>query len=86
MSTLAAQANSPAGQLQANVAQYKEESEKEDVNEVYHVLVRSVVFFLSNICQGHEVLHHHNRQTEEGEGKSASDLESAVQRLSVTSA
>jgi len=83
MSTLAAQANS---ELQANVAQYKEESEKEDINEVRHVLVRSVVPFLSNICQGLEVLHHHNRETDEGEGKGASDLESAVQKLSVASA
>jgi len=68
MSTLAAQANSAAGELQANIAQYKEESEKEDVNE------------------GHKVLHHHNQETEEGEGKGASDLESAVQKLSVASA
>jgi hypothetical protein len=35
MSTLAALANSPgAGELHANLAKYKEESEKEDVNEV----------------------------------------------------
>ena len=59
MSTFAAQANSPAGELQANIARYKEESEKEDVNEVRHVLVRSVVPFLRNICQGHKVLYYH---------------------------
>ena len=47
MSLLAAQANSSAGELQKNIAQYKEESEKEDVNEVRHVLVRSLVPFLS---------------------------------------
>jgi hypothetical protein len=86
MSMLAAQANSAAGELQANIAQYKEESEKEDVNEVRHVLVRSVVHFLRNICQGNKVLHHHNQEMEEGEGKGASDLESAVQKLSVASA
>lgn len=35
MSTLAALAHSPgAGELQANLEKYKEESEKEDVNEV----------------------------------------------------
>jgi len=35
MSTLASLANPGAGELQANVAKYKEESEKEDVNEVH---------------------------------------------------
>lgn len=85
MSTLAAQANSPAGELQANLAKYKEESEKEDINEVRHVIARTIVPFLNNILQGHEVLHHHDQGTE-GEGKGTSGLESAVQNLSVTSA
>jgi hypothetical protein len=41
MSTLAALANasSPAGEFQADLAKYKEESEKEDVNEVRYVTV-----------------------------------------------
>ena len=86
MSTLAAQANTPAGELQANLAQYKEESEKEDINEVRNVIVRSVVPFLSTIWQGHEVLHHHDQESEGGEGKGDSGLESAVQNLTVTSA
>ena len=34
MSTLAALANPVAGELQANIDKYKEESEKEDINEV----------------------------------------------------
>ena len=34
MSTLAALANPGAGELQENINKYKEESEKEDVNEV----------------------------------------------------
>jgi hypothetical protein len=34
MSTLASLANPRAGELQANIDQYKAESEKEDINEV----------------------------------------------------
>lgn len=86
MSTLAAQANSPEGELQANIAQYKEESEKENITEVCHIIVWSVVPFLSTIWQDQEVLHHHNQETQGGEGKGTSGLESAVKNLSVTSA
>lgn len=38
MSMLASIANTQAGELHANVAKYKEESEKEDINEVRYTL------------------------------------------------
>jgi len=44
MSTLAAlaSASSPAGEFQADLAKYKEESEKEDVHEVRYVAVWTI--------------------------------------------
>lgn len=48
MSTLASLANPGAGELQANVVKYKEESEKEDINEVHSTSFTSVVLPLSN--------------------------------------
>jgi calcium/calmodulin-dependent protein kinase I len=48
MSTLAALANSHAGELQANIDKYKEESEKENINEVCPTSCPSVVLPLSN--------------------------------------
>jgi hypothetical protein len=48
MSTLASLAHPRVGELQANIDKYKEESEKEDVNEVRPTNVFSVVFPLSD--------------------------------------
>ena len=51
MSTLAAQANSHGhgvGDLQANIDKYKEESEKEDINEVCPTGFSPVVLPLGN--------------------------------------
>lgn len=49
MSMLAGLANRPgAGELQANIDKYKEESEKEDINEVRPTSFSSVVLPLSN--------------------------------------
>ena len=48
MSTIAAQANSSAGELQANLDKYKAESEKEDINEACPTSFPSVVLPLSN--------------------------------------
>jgi hypothetical protein len=48
MSTLAALANPGAGELQANIDKYKEESEKEDINEVCPTSFSSAVLPLSN--------------------------------------
>jgi hypothetical protein len=48
MSTLAALAHPGAGELQANIDKYKEESEKEDINEVCPTSFSSVVLPLSN--------------------------------------
>jgi hypothetical protein len=48
MSTLAALASPGAGELQANINKYKEESEKEDVNEVRSTSFYSFALPLSN--------------------------------------
>jgi hypothetical protein len=48
MSMLAALAGPGAGELQANIVKYKEESEKEDVNEVRFTGFSSAVPSLSN--------------------------------------
>jgi hypothetical protein len=48
MSTLAALAHPGVGELQANIDKYKEESEKEDINEVCPTGFSSVVLPLSN--------------------------------------
>lgn len=48
MSTLAALAHPGVGELQANIDKYKEESEKEDINEVCPTSFPSVVLPLSN--------------------------------------
>jgi hypothetical protein len=48
MSTLASLAHSTAGELQASVNKYKEESEKEDINEVRPTSFSSVILPLSN--------------------------------------
>ncbi len=49
MSMLAGLAHSPgAGELRANIDKYKEESEKEDVNEVRPIYLSPIVLSLSN--------------------------------------
>lgn len=48
MSTLASLANPGAGELQANVNKYKEESEKEVINEVHPTSFSSAVLPLRN--------------------------------------
>jgi hypothetical protein len=48
MSTLAALAHPSVGELQANIDKYKEESEKEDINEVCPTNFSSVFFPLNN--------------------------------------
>ena len=86
MSTLASLASNSTGELEANIAKYKEESEKEDVNEVRLSFTRFRASPNAN-WQDHEIMHHHNQgeqeETVDDGAQKGADLVSTMRNMTV---
>ncbi|KAH9039959.1 kinase-like domain-containing protein [Lactarius hengduanensis] len=74
-------------ELEANIAKYKEESEKEDIDEVRSLLSHCFSTTPNADWQGREIVHHHNQEEDEKtvtkDRRRGADLVSTMRNMSV---